>query len=76
MKELLELYYGKKVKYFQFIQYVYPKQYNDKEIYETEVEEPYYEVTFEDDKENVKNIYLNELISFSFLKNNKKNGKF
>ena len=70
MKELLELYYGKKVKHFKFVQYVYPKQYNDKEIYETEVEEPYYEVNFEEDNKSVKYIDLNELIAFSFLKNN------
>jgi hypothetical protein len=64
MKEILEKIFDKKIEYFYFNQYisVYPKQYTDKEIYETEVnaEEPSYHIQFIDGSKTL--IDLNELI--------------
>ena len=64
MKEILEKIYDKKIEYVQFKQYinVYPKQYKDGEIYETEVdaEEPSYIIEFVDGTKTV--IDLSELI--------------
>lgn len=64
MKEILEKIYDKKIEYIRFNQYVYvyPKQYTDKEIYETEVnaEEPSYYIQFVDGSKTV--IDLSELI--------------
>jgi hypothetical protein len=64
MKEILEKIFNKKIEYVQFNQYVYvyPKQYTDKEIYETEVnvEEPSYTIEFVDGSKTV--IDLSELI--------------
>lgn len=52
MKEILEKIYDKKIEYIRFNQYisVYPKQYKDGEIYETEVDtkEPSYTIQFVD----------------------------
>ena len=64
MKEILEKIYDKKIEYIRFNQYiyVYPKQYTDKEIYETEVnsEEPSYNIQFVDGSKIT--IDLSELI--------------
>ena len=64
MKEILEKIFNKKIEYVRFNQYinVYPKQYKDGEIYETEVdaEEPSYIIEFVDGTKNV--IDLSELI--------------
>ena len=64
MKEILEKIYDKKIEYIRFNQYisVYPKQYKDGEIYETEVdsEEPSYNIQFVDGSEMI--IDLSELI--------------
>jgi hypothetical protein len=64
MKEILEKIYDKKIEYVHFNQYisVYPKQYTDKEIYETEVEaqEPSYTIQFVDGSKV--EITLSELI--------------
>ena len=64
MKEILEKIYDKKIEYIRFNQYiyVYPKQYKDGEIYETEVssEEPSYNIQFVDGSKTI--IDLSELI--------------
>jgi hypothetical protein len=64
MKEILEKIFDKKIEYIRFNQYiyVYPKQYKDGEIYETEVnsEEPSYSIEFIDGSKTV--IELSELI--------------
>ena len=64
MKEILEKIYDKKIEYIWFNQYisVYPKQYKDGEIYETEVssEEPSYNIQFVDGSKIT--IDLSELI--------------
>jgi hypothetical protein len=64
MKEILEKIFEKKIEYIRFNQYiyVYPKQYRDGEIYETEVnsEEPSYDILFIDGSKTV--ITLSELI--------------
>jgi hypothetical protein len=64
MKEILEKIYDKKIEYIRFNQYiyVYPKQYKDGEIYETEVssEEPSYNIQFVDGSKIT--IDLSELI--------------
>jgi hypothetical protein len=64
MKEILEKIFNKKIEYVRFNQYinVYPKQYKDGEIYETEVEaeEPSYTIQFVDGSKTV--IDLSELI--------------
>jgi hypothetical protein len=64
MKEILEKIFDKKIEYVSFNQYiyVYPKQYTDKEIYETEVEaqEPSYTIQFVDGSKA--EINLSELI--------------
>jgi hypothetical protein len=64
MKEILEKIFDKKIEHVHFNQYiyVYPKQYTDKEIYETEVnaEEPSYNIQFVDGSKTV--IDLSELI--------------
>jgi hypothetical protein len=64
MKEILEKIFNKKIEHVRFNQYinVYPKQYKDGEIYETEVEaeEPSYTIQFVDGSKTV--IDLSELI--------------
>ena len=64
MKEILEKIYDQKIEHVHFNQYisVYPKQYTDKEIYETEVnvDEPSYTIEFVDGSKNI--IDLSELI--------------
>ena len=64
MKEILEKIFDKKIDSVRFNQYVYvyPKQYTDKEIYETEVnaEEPSYNIEFVDGSKT--EIDLSELI--------------
>ena len=64
MKEILEKIFDKKIEYIRFNQYiyVYPKQYKDGEIYETEVnsEEPSQSIEFIDGSKTV--IELSELI--------------
>jgi hypothetical protein len=64
MKEILEKIFDKKIEHVHFNQYigVYPKQYKDGEIYETEVEveEPSYNIQFVDGSKTV--IDLSELI--------------
>ena len=64
MKEILEKIFDKKIESVRFNQYVYvyPKQYTDKEIYETEVnaEEPSYNIEFVDGSKT--EIDLSELI--------------
>jgi hypothetical protein len=64
MKEILEKIFEKKIEYVGFSQYisVYPKQYRDGEIYETEVfsEEPSYNILFIDGSKT--DICLSELI--------------
>jgi hypothetical protein len=64
MKEILEKIYDQKIENVHFNQYiyVYPKQYTDKEIYETEVEsqEPSYTIEFVDGSKV--EITLSELI--------------
>jgi hypothetical protein len=64
VKEILEKIFDKKIEYIRFNQYiyVYPKQYKDGEIYETEVnsEEPSYSIEFIDGSKTV--IELSELI--------------
>jgi hypothetical protein len=64
MKEILEKIFDKKIEHVNFNQYisVYPKQYKDGEIYETEVEaeEPSYNIQFVDGSKTV--IDLSELI--------------
>ena len=64
MKEILEKIYDQKIEYVYFNQYisVYPKQYKDGEIYETEVnvDEPSYIIQFVDGSKNT--INLSELI--------------
>ena len=67
MKELLENYFGKEVKYWTFKQYIEIKQYTDKEIYETDVEEPFYIVHFENGDKS--DISLSDLLIFCFNKN-------
>lgn len=64
MKEILEKIFDKKIESVRFNQYisVYPKQYKDGEIYETEVdvEEPSYRIEFVDGSKT--EIDLSELI--------------
>jgi len=64
MEEILEKIYDQKIENVHFNQYiyVYPKQYTDKEIYETEVEsqEPSYTIEFVDGSKV--EINLSELI--------------
>jgi hypothetical protein len=64
MKEILEKIFDKKIESVRFNQYisVYPKQYKDGEIYETEVdvEEPSYNIEFVDGSKTT--IDLSELI--------------
>ena len=64
MKEILEKIFNKKIEFIHFKQDidVYPKQYRDGEIYETEVEshEPSYGIEFIDGSKTV--INLSELI--------------
>ena len=64
MEEILEKIYDQKIENVHFNQYiyVYPKQYTDKEIYETEVEsqEPSYTIEFVDGSKV--EITLSELI--------------
>jgi hypothetical protein len=74
MKEILEHIYKKEIEYFVFMQdiSVYPKQYTDNEIYDTEVSvsEPFYSIIFKDG--SVTNVELNLLLSqiFNNLKAN------
>ena len=64
MEEILEKIYDQKIENVHFNQYiyVYPKQYTDKEIYETEVDsqEPSYTIEFVDGSKV--EITLSELI--------------
>jgi hypothetical protein len=77
MKEIFKSFYGKEVKSFRFNQHisVYPKQYKDGEIYETEVdtEEPTYTIYFDDGTEI--SVELSELLLtlFNLCKNETKN---
>jgi hypothetical protein len=68
MKEILEKIFDKKIEYIRFKQDidVYPKQYKDGEIYETEVNsyEPSYSIEFIDGSKTV--IDLSELIAKIF----------
>jgi hypothetical protein len=72
MKEILEKVFDKKIEYIRFNQYisVYPKQYTDMEIYETEVnvDEPSYTIEFVDGSKNT--MGLSELIVMIFNSKN------
>ncbi len=72
MKEILEKIFDKKIEFIHFKQDidVYPKQYKDGEIYETEVStyEPLYHINFIDGSKTVLN--LSELIVMIFNSKN------
>ena len=68
MREILEKIFDKKIEFIAFEQNVevYPKQYKDGEIYETEVNsyEPLYYINFVDGSKST--LYLGELIVMIF----------
>jgi hypothetical protein len=72
MKEILEKIFDKKIEFIHFKQDidVYPKQYKDGEIYETEVNsyEPLYDINFVDGSKTV--LDLSELIIMIFNSKN------
>ncbi len=68
MQKLLEEFLNAKIEYYVFKQHVYPKQYTDKEIYETEVEEPYYSIVLDNGEK--KDVYINEIFEYLFKKLN------
>jgi hypothetical protein len=72
MKEILEKIFDKKIEFIQFKQDidVYPKQYTDGEIYETEVtsSEPLYRINFIDGSDTL--LDLSEIIVMIFNSKN------
>ena len=72
MKEILEKIFDKKIEFIHFKQdiSVYPKQYKDGEIYETEVNsyEPLYHINFVDGSKTI--LDLSELIVMIFNSKN------
>jgi len=72
MKEILEKIFDKEIEFIHFKQEidVYPKQYRDGEIYETEVNswEPLYHINFVDGSKN--ELTLSELIVIIFNSKN------